>query len=294
MNRRNLLTRLVLLAWMTTTGLAPASAPADAPELDRLFGLGPVETFTIESETLDRDFHIYVRLPRDYHQTDCRWPVVYLLDGGILFPMLAPLQLMMEFDELAPPAVLVGISYGGLGFANGNLRSTDYTAPAPEPDYFGGADHYQRFLADELIPRIKTDYRVDHDNSLVLGQSLGGQFTLYTALTRPALFGAYLSINPALNRNVDYFLDLDAPARAESTPILITRASEDGDAFRLALDRWLAHRQDSGSSALSLAVEILEGQHHASSAPAAYQAAMQWWSERIPGAEAAPGECVER
>lgn len=273
--------RILLVAWLLASCAALASA--ERSELDRLFGLGPVETFTIGSKTLARDFYIYVRLPRAYDQTDCRWPVVYLLDGGILFPMLAPLQLMMELDELAPPAVLVGISYGGLGFANGNLRSTDYTAPAPEPEYFGGAEAYQGFLAEELIPIIKSDYRVDHDHSLVLGQSLGGQFTLYTALTRPELFGAYLSINPALNRNVDYFLELDVPARTEPTPILITRASEDGDAFRLALDRWLDHWQEGDSSALNLAVETLDGQHHASSAPAAYQTALQWWSERIDG-----------
>jgi hypothetical protein len=49
---------------------------------------------------------------------------------GILFPMLAPLHFMTELDEVAPAAVLVGISYGGLGYANGNMRPTDHTAPA--------------------------------------------------------------------------------------------------------------------------------------------------------------------
>jgi predicted alpha/beta superfamily hydrolase len=266
---------MMLVSLLLIAPVAGASSP-----LDRLFGLGPaVETFTVASEGLERDFHIYVRLPRAYDEADCDWPVVYVLDGGILFPMLAPYQLMLEIDELAPQVVMVGISYGGLGFANGNLRSTDYTAPAPEPEYWGGADAYQDFLADELIPRINSDYRVDHDSSLVLGQSLGGQFTLYTALTRPSLFSRYLSINPALHRNAEYFVSLEPADRDAPTPILLTRSSEERPALVVALDEWLLGRSDAQRDALALDIEVLEGEHHASSAPSAYRAAMGWWAE---------------
>lgn len=253
-------------------------------ELNRLFGLGPVETFTIQSETLGRDFHIYVRLPLEYEGSACDWPVVYLLDGGILFPMLTPYQFMMEIDELAPPAVMVGISYGGLGSANGNYRSTDYTAPAEEPASFGGATAYQGFLADELIPRIEADYRIDQDSSLVLGQSLGGQFTLFTALTRPELFGFYLSINPALHRNLDYFKQLEPSERTTSTPILITRSTEEQPRLSGPLQQWIRHWQASNDDALTLDMRWLTNQHHASSTPAAYRQAMQWWP---------PAECNE-
>jgi predicted alpha/beta superfamily hydrolase len=269
------------LRWILLTAALLIAPGADAsPELERLFGLGPtVETFSLSSETLERDFHVYVRLPRDYDDADCDWPVVYLLDGGILFPMLAPYQLMLELDELAPQLVMVGISYGGLGYANGNLRSTDYTAPAPEPDYYGGADAYQDFLADELLPRIEADYRVDATRSLVMGQSLGGQFTLYTALERPELFSAYLAINPALHANADYFIDLEPAAREAATPILITRASEDDPRFVEPLDRWLSSRSPSQREALDLTVAPLADQFHASSAPAAYRVAMRWWPD---------------
>jgi predicted alpha/beta superfamily hydrolase len=274
-DKRTMVLPALLLAGLLWAAVSPAS---EGRRLERLFGLGPVDTFTLESETLGRDFHIYVRLPRDYAESDCDWPVVYMLDGGILFPMLAPLHLMMEIDELAPPAVLVGISYGGLGYAKGNMRSTDYTAPAPEPEYYGGADDYQRFLAEELVPRIDAGYRVDHERSLVLGQSLGGQFTLYTALTRPGLFGAYLSINPALHRNLDYFLDLEPAARTAATPLMITRSSEEDARLSAPLDRWLQDWRSGGSSALALTVRPLEGQHHASSGPAAYLEAIRWWT----------------
>jgi len=257
----------------------PAASSNEAA-LDRLFGMGPVETFTIRSETLGRDFHLYVRKPLRYGEVDCDWPVVYLLDGGILFPMLAPLQYMMEIDGLAPPVVMVGISYGGLGFSNGNYRSTDYTAPAEDPEFYGGAFAYQAFLADELIPRIAADYRIDQSESLILGQSLGGQFTLLTALTRPELFGHYLSINPALHQNVAYFSGLDAAERDKPTPLMMTRSTEEEARFAGPLQQWLSAWQKSGRDALDIEVSWLAGEHHASSAPAAYRAAVGWWAPK--------------
>lgn len=250
-------------------------------ELDRLFGMGPVDTFTLESEVLDRDFYIYIRKPLRYEEVDCDWPVVYLLDGGILFPMLSPYQLMMEIDGLAPPVVMVGISYGGLGYSNGNFRGTDFTAPAEDPDFFGGAEDYQQFLADELIPRVKAEYRIDQVDSLILGQSLGGQFTLLTALTRPELFGRYLSINPALHQNLEYFQGIDPQPRSRPTPLLITRSTEEELRLSGPLQQWLtAWRSGDSDSFLDLELRWLAGEHHASSAPAAYRAALQWWSPK--------------
>lgn len=257
---------------------ACASTPSPDESLERLFGMGPIEQFTISSATLGRDFHVYVRLPQDYEARACDWPVVYLLDGGILFPMLSPYQLMLEIDEQAPPVVMVGISYGGLGYANGNLRSTDYTAPAPEPEYYGGAFAYQDFLAEELLPEIEGKFRVDADRSLVVGQSLGGQFTLLTALTRPELFSAYLSINPALHRNLDYFIELEPAEAASAVPLMITRSSEEMASLSQPLADWLAAWQTRGSDHLALELEWLEGHYHASSAPEAYRRAMAWWT----------------
>ena len=268
----------IVLLCLVSLSLTQSNAHASEHDLTRLFGMGPVDSFTIQSELLERDFHIFVRKPLRYDGVDCDWPVVYLLDGGILFPMLSPLQLMMEFDELTPPVVMVGISYGGLGFSNGNYRSTDFTAPAEEPAFYGGASEFQDFLADELIPRIESDYRIDQGDSLILGQSLGGQFALLTALTRPELFGHYLSINPALHQNLNYFLNLQPEPRAEPTALMITRATEDELRFSGPLQQWLTERGQSGRETLDLEIRWLAGEHHASSAPAAYRAALPWWS----------------
>ena len=170
--------------------------------------------------------------------------------------------------------ILVGISYGGLGFANGNMRSTDYTAPADEPEYWGGAETYQRFLADELLPRIDKNYRADPERRILLGQSLGGQFVLFSALTRPGLFFGRIAVNPALHRNLDYFLDLRVPDGTSPPRLFIAASSQERTGLREPLKQWLAARRD--DPRLKLHVETLPGQHHASAAPAAYRTGMRW------------------
>ena len=255
---------ILLVLLLLVTGLASAR---DA--LDRLFGLGNPDVFTVASEMLERDFHVYVRLPRGYADTECRYPAVYLLDGGILFPMLAPFHFMMELDGIAPEAVIVGISYGGLGFENGNLRSTDYTAPADEPEYYGGASRYQQFLREELIPMIGARYRTDPDRRVLVGQSLGGQFALYSALTDPGLFWGRVAVNPALHRNVDFFIDLEAERARDASQLFVATGSEEQERFAVPARQWLDAWRSREDQPLELRVETLEGQHHASAAPSA-------------------------
>ena len=261
--------RLVLLLLLVlSSGCAVKPASERVP--DPLFGLGDREVFTLRSETLGRDFHILVRLPRSYAETDRRYPMALLLDGGILFPMLVPFQLLMEVQDDAEEMIVVGISYGGLGFANGNLRGTDYTAPSPEVEFFGGASAYQDFLADELLPRLQADYRIDPERRLLLGQSLGGQFAIHAALTRPDLFSAYIAVNPALHANLDYFHALQPEANAAPTRLLVAIGTEDEPRFREPALDWLGRRPPCADCALRLEVIELLGGHHATSAPAAW------------------------
>jgi predicted alpha/beta superfamily hydrolase len=269
------LLRLAALAWTALLGAVLvsagcASAPAERPGSDPLFGLGDRTTFTVTAEGLQRDFHVLVRLPRSYGETDREYPMAFLLDGGILFPMLSPYQLMMEAEGSAGEVIVVGISYGGLGFSNGNLRSTDYTAASPDVAYFGGAPAYQDFLAEELLPRLQREYRIDPDRTVLFGQSLGGQFAIHAALTRPELFSTYVAINPALGANLDHFLALRPAPDTAPSRLVLALGTEDTPRYREAALAWLAARRAAPDPSLALEVIELAGRHHATAAPAAY------------------------
>jgi predicted alpha/beta superfamily hydrolase len=82
------------------------------------------------SKETGRRYHIYIRLPESYPNAlpDIRYPVVYLLDGDSLFPILATEHLFLNIDEKLPEAIIVGIAYGSFD-ASINKRDVDFTAP---------------------------------------------------------------------------------------------------------------------------------------------------------------------
>lgn len=260
--------RFVVTVWVVILLFAsPVQAKATP---DPLFGLGEREVFTFTSDSLGRDFHVLVRLPRSYGESARSYPMAFLLDGGILFPMLSPYQLMMEVQGSADELIMVGISYGGLGFSNGNLRGTDYTAPSPQVAYFGGAEAFQAMLADELLPRLQRDYRIDPARRVLFGQSLGGQFAIHAALTRPTLFSTYVAINPALHANLPYFLALEPVAVEAPTRLVLAMGSEDDPRYREAALAWWSAWQARDERPFELDMIEIEGAHHATSAPDAY------------------------
>ncbi len=194
------------LTWLLLAFLLAVSTPAAAVETQFMQGIGDARYHHIESEIVGRGYHIYVKLPDRYDEAvDTKYPTVYVLDGGALFPLFSAYYRYLNFGQEIPDSIIVGISYGTADFAEGNLRSTDYTAPSAERDYWGGAENFQSFLSDELFPVIEAGYRSDADQRIVFGQSIGGQFVLYTALTRPDLFWGHIASNPALHRNLPFF-----------------------------------------------------------------------------------------
>ena len=46
----------------------------------------------------------------------------------------------------------------------------------PEQTLMGGADNFLAFIRDELQPWVQSHYRVDADDSMFFGHSLGGLF----------------------------------------------------------------------------------------------------------------------
>lgn len=100
-----------------------------------LQGLGDTRYHYIESVNVGRGYHVYVMLPDGYDDSGKKYPTIYLLDGGTLFPMMTAYYRYLNLGEEIPDAVVVGISYGRDTFEDGNFRSTDYTAPSEERDY---------------------------------------------------------------------------------------------------------------------------------------------------------------
>lgn len=275
------------LTWLLIPAFAALPALAD----DRApWQTGPVTTAAMESlgqthyrllrsRLLEHDYHIYVRLPETYAEIpERRYPTVYLLDGGVQFPMLASYYHNLIKAEEIPELIVVGISYGTEDFRAGNNRSHDYSAPAEGATHWGGASCFQTFLAEELIPMIESRYRAMPDRRIIVGQSMGGQFVLFTALTRPELFWGHLAGNPALHRNLAFFLKPPAATGDEAMRprVFVASASHDNPRFRGPALEWMNHWTAAAEKPFDLRAVTLQGHSHFSTPPLLFRDGLRW------------------
>jgi len=147
----------------------------------------------LSSELIQQEYKLYVNLPKNYHQSNKAYPVVYLLDGHKNYGMLLSVYEQLYYDGDVPGAILIGISWGGKEPNPRELRRRDFTPSVvgggPET---GGADVFLNVIKSEIIPFVENEYRANQKR-ILSGSSLGGLFTIYAMFKDPELFSGYLA-----------------------------------------------------------------------------------------------------
>lgn len=283
---KHALAALCLILSLSQTAGVRAAAPLD--HLPALAG----GYFNIESAATGRPYHIYVRLPADYAASNRFYPTVYLLDGDSLFPMLGALHLFLTYDEPVPEAIIVGVAYGSFDPAV-NKRDVDFRAPPPDTrGARDGAAHFQRFLADELIPEIERRFRSDSARRVLIGQSHGGQFVLYSALTAPDMFWGRIASNPSFKPNEAFYYGAPADATQKDLRLFYASGSCDREHLRAAALQWSA-AWSKRNKPWDLRFETIEGGTHAASIADVYRRGMIYLFAAPPGAGPASGAAAE-
>ena len=231
----------------------------------------------LHSEETGFDYQMLVLLPVSYDEsTDTAYPTMYLLDGGATFPMLAGYYRYLRFEDAMPEMIIVGLSYGTDDWREGNHRGTDYTAPTDQREHWGGAERFQRALRSEILPFIEGAYRSDPGKRNIFGQSLGGQFVLYTAMTQPELFHGHIASNPALHRNLELFLK---PLRSSDeilSALFVASASGDDKIYRDPAMKWINHWSGQAATPWQLKAISVDGYGHFSLAPESFRRGVSW------------------
>ena len=236
------------------------------------------DAFRLDSPTLGRGFDIYVRLPPEYDPEGPAYPVVYLLDGDSLFPILAANHLFLTYEAGLPEAVIVGIAYGGFD-PSVNRRNIDFQSPdegvAPED---AGAERFHTFLTDELIPVIEARFHVDPDRRVLFGQSRAGNLVLYSAVAHPDVFRGRIASNPSLTPGMGSILDGAASARRDDLRVVITSGERDRADLpaeaALWVDTWSG--RESTDRPWDIRLIRIPGGTHAANSTDAYRAGMLW------------------
>jgi hypothetical protein len=166
-------------------------------------------------------FKIQVMRPPQRRVETRRFPVVYVTDGNAVFDIFKGISRLIQSSECeSPPFILVAIGYPGDSPCAGHLlRGRDLTFPGC-PNYFNGlqrlsewegvvtpeagtrdfsgAEDFQRFLGEELIPFIDEKYEALPGDRTYFGHSMGGGFGLFTLFTQKSLFRNYICSSPTL------------------------------------------------------------------------------------------------
>jgi putative tributyrin esterase len=147
----------------------------------------PVSDVQFYSESLQRDMHINVVLPRDYEQSDVRYPVLYLCHGLTSnyheFKYVGVPEYLNRFDMIVVMVDVGNSWYVNWAVSEGNQHNNF-------------ADH----VCKDVINYIDTHYRTiaDRKGRAINGISMGGFGAISLGLCHPDLFCSIGSHSGAL------------------------------------------------------------------------------------------------
>ena len=146
-----------------------------------------------------------VYLPPGYHESEARYPVLYLQDGQNLFDAATAFAGnewradLIADDEICrarvEPLILVGL------YNTGVRRISEYTPTRDRRTRKGGkAERYAQMLAREVKPFIDHTYRTRKSaaDTGVGGSSLGALVALVAGLRYPRVFGKLALMSPSV------------------------------------------------------------------------------------------------
>lgn len=257
--------------------------------------------FTIErsqviefpSESVGKDYQLYIKLPLSYQSSDKKYPLLLLSDADYAFPLVSSLLRQLgDYGDYLEEALLVGVSYSK-GDSSGVSRTRDYT-PSHSPnersghsqaarEVSGGADRYTQFLANEVIPYLNKHYRINLDKKVYAGHSFGGLLGAYMLVNQPETFDYYILGSPSLWYDEKVIFKMEEVYAQKHTDLnakvfMATGSLENKGMFNMkadmnALADKLGSRRYKG---LSLATKEIEGGTHLTMYPTFIIDALQW------------------
>jgi len=190
--------RTLHMCLFLASGLAAPFGASAQPADPAAYAMPRSEVRTVTSKA-GQTYLIFVAWP-EAPPPPGGYPILYLLDGNHSFPAYAEIANRWGGHWGLEPGIVVGVGYPGA-----TRRSFDYTPVADTgipamnaAGPYGGSAAFLTFLADELIPAVEADYRVDRSRRTLSGYSLGGLMVLQTLFQRPELFRTYVAGSPSI------------------------------------------------------------------------------------------------
>ena len=161
-------------------------------------GYSSIEGFQVQSTILNEERNINIYLPNDYASSNNRYPVLYLLDGRTHFQHATGAVNFLSNQGSVPNMIIVSVH---------NVdRNRDFSPVYDDRiPTSGGAEKFLGFMSDELITYLDGHYRTSGFD-ILMGHSFGGTFAVYSLITKPEVFDAYIAVSPYLQFADNYLV----------------------------------------------------------------------------------------
>lgn len=165
------------------------------------------DSLKISSDFVKEDRVINIWTPPGYAESQERYPVLYMPDGGIKedFPHIANTVAALVKEGKIPAVILVGIE--------NTVRGRDLTGESQVKEHekykipmTDGAKNFRSFIKKELMTEINSRYRTS-DTKGIIGESLAGLFVMETFFLEPASFDFYIAMDPSLWWNGNHLVN---------------------------------------------------------------------------------------
>lgn len=245
------------------------------------FGYPAYETISIHANSNNKDYELYVQLPKSYQKTKASYPLIIVNDTSFAFPITNGAMALMG-GAVVEEAVVVGISYSR-GDDRAISRTRDYTptfSPIERSGYSsasrlasGHAKEYVEFIDHQVIPLMEKNYRIDAKKKVFVGHSYGGLLGTYILFKKPRLFTDYIIGSPSLWYDNRVMFDIEKEFSKSHTQLAVNVTMFVGSlendyhpmvADLLAMEKQMRSRNYEG---LKLRVEVLQGENHHSVFP---------------------------
>lgn len=170
----------------------------------------------LHSPQLGNQRDLLVYLPPSYHQSQQRYPVIYMHDGQNLFDRATSFAGEWQVDETMQALSWEGVEAIVVGIPNLGANRCDECSPYCTDRHGGGqGDAYLAFVVETVKPLIDHEFRTldGQAYTTVAGSSMGGLSSLYAFFRYPEVFGAVGALSPAL-----WFADRAIFETAEAAP----------------------------------------------------------------------------
>ena len=188
-----------------------------------------VSTFEIDAPQLNGKKKIWMYLPKDYINSDKKYPVIYMHDAQNLFDKKTSYAGEWAVDEtldsINAQIIVVGIEHG-------NEQRLNELTPFVHPKHGGGeADKYLVFIVKTLKPQIDATFRTKKSakNTCIFGSSLGGLASMYSILKYPNIFGKAGIFSPSFWYSEKMYQMLENAPKSKAKVYMLCGDNEDAE-----------------------------------------------------------------